>query len=250
MGLVLVHGGHHDARCWGPTVAELQRTSPGLPVLAVDLPGRGSRPGNLMDYSVEGCARAVAEQVDAAGLDQVVLVAHSAAGMVVPAAAEVLGEQRVRRMVFVAASIPPEGGTILDTLAGPWRPVAARAARRTSAIQPPPRIFAAATFCNGMTREQRRFALDRLVPETPHLSVLPVSRAGLPGDIPRTWVLTGKDRSLRPAAQRASIERLGGVEEVVEIDTCHDAMISEPARLAEVLTRQVRAAARPPDAVH
>jgi pimeloyl-ACP methyl ester carboxylesterase len=247
--LVLVHGGHHDARCWELTVEELRRTAPDVRALAVDLPGRGGRPGNLMEYSVEGCARAIAEQVDAAGLDRVVLVAHSAAGMVVPAAAELLGADRVRRMVFVAASIPPEGGTILDTLGGPWRPVAARAARRTSAIAPPPRLFAAMTFCNGMTKERRRFALDRLVPETPKLSVLPVSRAGLPAGIPRTWVLTAKDRSLRPAAQRLSIERLGGVEEVVDIDTCHDAMISEPHLMAEILARQVRISSGPTDPV-
>ena len=238
-GVVLVHGGHHDARCWDPTVEELARRAPGLRAVAVDLPGRGRRPGDLMSYSVEGCAEAIVEQADAAGLDEVVLVGHSASGMVLPAAAERLGAERVRRMVFVAASVPPEGGTILDTLGGPWRPVAARAARRPGPISPPPKIFAAATFCNGMSREQRRFALDRLVPETPLLSVLPVSRAGLPPEIPMTWVLTLRDRSLRPGAQRASMERLGGVDDVVEIDTCHDAMISEPARLAEILLARV-----------
>jgi pimeloyl-ACP methyl ester carboxylesterase len=245
LGLVLVHGGHHDARCWEPTVAALAQRAPDIPVVSVDLPGRGRSPGDLMEYSIDGCAEAVAEQVDAAGLRTVVLVGHSAAGMVVPAAAERLGADRVRRMVFVAASVPPEGGTILDTLQGPWRPVAARAARRTSPIPAPPRIFAAATFCNGMTSEQKKFALDRLCPETPLLSVLPVSRAGMPADIPRAWVLTRKDRSLRPAHQRASIERLGGVEEVIEVDACHDVMISHPTRLAEILRAQVERAAVP-----
>lgn len=245
LGLVLVHGGHHDAGCWEPTVAELSRRVPGVPVLAVDLPGRGRSPGDLMAYSVEACVDAVVAQVAAAGLDTVVLVGHSAAGMVVPAVAERLGADRVRGMVFVAASIPPEGGTLLDTLQWPWRPVAARAARRTSPIPPPPRAFAGAVFCNGMTREQRRFALDRLCAETPLLSVLPVSRTGMPTGIRRSWVLTLRDRSLRPAQQRASIERLGGVEEVIEVDACHDVMISDPARLAEILHVEADRAAVP-----
>ena len=148
-------------------------------------------------------------------------------------------------MIFVAAAIPPEGGTILDTLAGPFPPVAALSSRRSTPSPPLPRRFAAAMFCNGMTAGQRRFTLDRLTAETPRLAVLPVSRAGMPAEIPRTWVLTLRDRSLRPRQQRAAITRLGGVEEVVEIDTCHDVMISEPAALAEILLARTRRPATP-----
>ena len=86
-GLVLVHGGNHDASCWEPTVAQLHRLAPDVPVVAVDLPGRGTRPGDLMAYSIEGCVDAIIEQADDAGLAEFVLVGHSASGMVLPAAA-------------------------------------------------------------------------------------------------------------------------------------------------------------------
>jgi hypothetical protein len=46
------------------------------------------------------------------------------------------------------------------------------------------------------------------------------------------------------------MQRLGGVEDVVEIDTCHDAMISEPARLAEILAERVPDRSAPSDPVH
>ena len=54
-------------------------------------------------------------------------------------------------------------------------------------------------------------------------------------DLPTTWVLTQQDNSLRPPLQREFIANLGNVDEVVEIDTCHNVMLSEPGRLATLL---------------
>jgi hypothetical protein len=48
-------------------------------------------------------------------------------------------------------------------------------------------------------------------------------------------VLTGRDHSLPPRKQRGFIGNLGGVEEVIELDTCHNAMISMPEELAAIL---------------
>jgi hypothetical protein len=44
-----------------------------------------------------------------------------------------------------------------------------------------------------------------------------------------------RDHSLRPPLQREFIANLGNVDEVVEIDTCHNVMLSEPDELARVL---------------
>jgi len=53
--LVLVHGGAHAADCWDPTVDEVHRRAPDLPVLAVDLPGRAGKPGELAALSIGEC---------------------------------------------------------------------------------------------------------------------------------------------------------------------------------------------------
>lgn len=240
--LVLVHGGQHDSRCWQLTVAELRGREPEVDVLAVDLPGRDDDREELAAYSVETCVATVCAQIDAARLESVVLVGHSAAGLVLPAVAERLGAARVSRLVFLAACIPPEGGAIADALRGPLRPFARLAALRKSPQPPMPRLLARAVFCNGMSAQQRRFALARLCADASNLSTIRVSRAGLPIGIPRTWILTLRDRSLNPAQQRQSIDRLGGVEEVVELDCCHDAMIAEPEALAAILLDRVSTA--------
>lgn len=225
----------HDARCWHPTVSELRRQAPDIPVVAVDLPGRGSRPDGLMTYSIAGCVQAIVDQVAAAELEEFVLVGHSAAGLVLPAVAEYLGANRVRHMVFVAAYVPPDGSNALDLMSSGVQRLVRRVARQNRPVRPLPPSVAGLMLCNGMTREQRRIASRRLCAEYPLLPMLCVRRAGMPGDIPRTWVLTMRDRALSPQRQRQAIEHLGGVQRVVEIDTGHNVMMSEPLRLAQTL---------------
>ena len=62
----------------------------------------------------------------------------------------------------------------------------------------------------------------------------PVDRTGMP-DLPTTWIVTLRDNSLKPKLQREFIANLGNVDEVIELDTCHNAMMSEPDHLAALL---------------
>ena len=233
--LVFVHGGSHAGDCWQPTITALEAREPGIATLAVDLPGRRAEPGDLATLTIEQCVDSVIAQIDAAGLDQVVVVGHSMAGLTIPGVATALGAERCRRLIFLSCCVPPEGGTVLDTLDGPLKRMAARSVRKGGVSKPVPSFLAARSFCNGMTKQQKRFSLAHLHPESAGIAGQKVSRAKLPAEIPRSWILLLQDRALSPAKQRRFIENLGGVEEVLEIDTCHNAMISEPARLAELL---------------
>jgi pimeloyl-ACP methyl ester carboxylesterase len=94
-----------------------------------------------------------------------------------------------------------------------------------------------------MDRPQRRIVADSLCPEAGWLMREPASRRGLDRTIPRTWVLTRKDRGMTPAQQRRSIENLGGVTHHVELDAPHDVMVSHPNELAEILLSAHRAPA-------
>ncbi|VCT91235.1 2-succinyl-6-hydroxy-2,4-cyclohexadiene-1-carboxylate synthase [Mycolicibacterium hassiacum DSM 44199] len=240
-GLVLVHGGAHAGDCWDPTVAEVRRLSPRIPVLAVDLPGRAGKPGDLATATIGGWADSVIADIDAAGLADVVLVGHSMAGVTVPEVAARLGQTRVREIVLVTAFVPPQGRAIVDTLDGPLAPFARLAARFGGlfggAFKPPNPILRYA-FCNGMTPEQRRFNLSRLHKESIAIVAERVDRRGLSPDIPRTWVLTTRDRALSPASQQRSIDALGGVETIIRIDACHNVMISHPQQLARILVER------------
>lgn len=236
--IVLVHGACHNSGCWAPTIAAVRRQAPDVPVLAVDLPGRGSSPVPLAEATVARCVEEVIRQIGDAGLAEVILVGHSLAGVILPGAAMALGSDRVQRLVFLTCAVPPEGGSVVDVLRGPLRAIAALAARRRSPTSLPT-FVALAAFTNGMDRAQRRLVAGSLCPEAGWLLGEAVSRQGLDPAIPRTWVFTRRDHGMTPAQQHRSIENLGGVEECIELDAPHDAMVSHPDGLADILLERV-----------
>ena len=99
MTVVLVHGSGHTAAVWAAVQAALAHAS-----IAVDLPGRADRVADIADVALDAAAASLAADVDAAVDGPLVLVGHSAGGIVLPALAARLGE-RVRHLVFVAGLV-------------------------------------------------------------------------------------------------------------------------------------------------
>lgn len=231
-----MHGGGHDSRCWDRLVDAVTATSD-VRALAVDLPGRGTRPGPLRGLTVGACVDAVVDQIRDADLERVVLVGHSMAGMVVPGVADVLGRSQVGRTVLIAANVAPPDGSVLDTLPLPGRALGTLMARWPHPYRMP-RPLARGLFCNGMSAEQTSFVTERLVPEAGWLAR---ERIPAPGrwSPPVTWVLTTRDRAVPPALQRRTIAALATIDEVVEIDAPHDVMVSHPQELAKDLLASV-----------
>jgi pimeloyl-ACP methyl ester carboxylesterase len=237
--LVLVHGGEHAADCWDLVVTELQRQEPELRILAVDLPGRGRTPGDLATVTIGEWVDSVVADIDREGLGDIVIVGHSMAGVTVPGVVAKLGSARVREMVLVAAFVPRQGQAIVDTLGGPLA-VFARFAARGGRPFKVPRAAAQYAFCNGMTKEQRRLTVSKLYTESARIPGEPVDRSGFPDDVPRTWILTTRDRALSNKSQHASMAALGGVQEVIPIEACHDVMFSHPELLAQLILERCR----------
>lgn len=238
-GLVLVHGGEHAGDCWDLVVAELRRLAPELRTLAVDLPGRGRTPGNLATATIGEWVDSVVADVQGSGLGPVVIVGHSMAGVTVPGVVAKLGSARVREMILAAAFVPPQGRSIADTLGGPLAVFARHAAKGSRPVRLPGLVTQYA-FCNGMTRERRRLTMSKLCAESPRIPGEPVDREELPAGVPRTWILTTRDRALSHESQHASMAALGGVQEVIPIDACHELMFSHPQRLAQILLERCR----------
>lgn len=237
--LVLVHGGEHASDCWDLVVDELGEKASELRVLAVDLPGRGRTPGDLRAATIGQWVDSVVADIERQGLRDIVIVGHSMAGVTVPGVVAKLGSARVREMILAAAFVPPQGQSIADTLGGPLAVFARHAAKGTRIVKIPAPVTRYA-FCNGMTREQRLLTMSKLCAESPRIPGEPVDRSALPDDVPRTWILTTRDRALSQKSQRASIAALGGVDVVVPIDACHELMFSHPEQLARILLERCR----------
>jgi pimeloyl-ACP methyl ester carboxylesterase len=149
----------------------------------------------------------------------------------------------VREMILATAQVPANGSALVDTfpgaLSGYMRRTAKRKVQKGRSVGLPTAL-ARFVFCNGMTPAQRRFTLARSCQESPPIMIEKVDRSGMPDDVPRTWILTRRDRAVPMKIQHECIDALGGVQTLVEIDTCHMLMVSEPQRLAEILVQRCR----------
>ncbi|NIB44101.1 alpha/beta hydrolase [Pseudomaricurvus alkylphenolicus] len=232
--IAMIHGGQHTSHCWTPTLHAIRQFKGDFHPLAVDLPGRKTQSGDLAFLTVEQAVNSVCRQILDTEPEHVILVGHSMAGIVLPGVAVKLGSTLVRRVVFLASCVPPEGMSIVDTLRPPISWVTRWLMRNKNVTKPMPAPVAKWLFTNGATAEQHQIMLDSLCDESANLARQPVERRGF-RSFTRQWILTCRDRSLRPAQQRRFIANLGGVDSLVEIDACHNAMITHPNTLARIL---------------
>ena len=231
-GFVLVHGGEHGAWCWERLIPYLD-----WPALAVDLPGRGDTPGDRIQLGIADFVASAAAQVADAGLGAVVLVAHSMAGLTAPGLAAALGG-RVKHLVFVAAVVPRQGHSLVDEFPFPLGPfLGARFRRQIRRGRDQfllPAWLARRKFCSDMTAEQTAFVMSQRCFDAPRMLLEQADRASMPSAVARTWVKLMDDRAVPPRLQDRMIANLGGAA-VVPLAGGHDAMVSRPRALAEIL---------------
>ncbi|WP_310258501.1 alpha/beta fold hydrolase [Pseudarthrobacter oxydans] len=230
---MLVHGGGHDSRCWAPLLPHLNG-----PTLAVDLPGRGAKPGDLATLRMHDLVNSAVADLDAFDqAERVVLIGHSLAGILIPEIAA-RRPDRVAHLVFLSCFVPAEGQTVADEMT-PLLRVVSRGMTLFHA-RPVPKAIAKRMFCNDMTPEQTALTLSGLVPEAPGLLHDPVTRLGLPPAtvIPRTFIKTLRDRVISPETQDRFISNVGNCE-VRSLNAGHDAMISSSLLLAKCIEESV-----------
>lgn len=111
---LLVHGAWHSGRSWERVVPLLE--SAGHQVLAPSLTGYGDKAHLLSpEVGLGTHIDDVAGLIEAGRLDNVILVGHSYAGMVISGVAHRVPE-RIAQLVFLDAMVPEDGETAVDVL--------------------------------------------------------------------------------------------------------------------------------------
>ena len=229
-GLVLVHGSELGAWLWERLEAELD-----VPALAIDLPGRGGHAAPRRSVRLTDAVTSVIDDTIAAGMDDVVLVAHSFSGILAPAVVAGLGD-RVRAVVLVGATVPMLGSSFVDLL-----PLTQRLLLRAMYRVRPDGLLSPAgenvkTLGNDLDEETTAWFLSRRVPEAPRLLLDPAPVASYPDDVPVHYVRLLQDRSISEPAREAMLTRLPDAQ-IHDLDAGHLPMLGQPELLARLLEK-------------
>jgi pimeloyl-ACP methyl ester carboxylesterase len=235
--VVLVHGGSYTGRYWDLLGAHLHS-----PSVAVDLPGRGEHPADLMTVTLDDAVQAISEEVGKLD-DDVVLVAHSSGGLVVPGVVAA-SEGRVRHVVLNAASVPPEGGNGVECMREKHRDsvrqlkalIDGGQAITTPPDPPEPERLRTAYGGDALDDRQVQFLRDpqRFVPDTYNLYFSPVHWSEA-AHVPHTYVVNLRDRAVPLELQEEMIARLPAPPRVIPLDGGHMPAVTAPEVLAAIV---------------
>ncbi len=234
---VLVHGACHGAWCWDDVAARLR--AKGHRVITLDLPGHGRRTAEVGRAGAEAYGRAVADTMALEGVSRGIVVGHSMGGLVIPKAAE-LAPARVAHLVFLAAVVVPDGGSLAGTLMTPAgrTMMAGNAASRGNGTFLYPAELAWARWMGDMPRSDPRVsrALSLLTPQAIRPFVERVNLSTFYGmRVPRTYIRCLQDVAVTPVRAAECAARLGVT--AVDMNCAHDAMLSQPDELVPILEK-------------
>lgn len=231
---VLVPGAWHGAWCWARVLPLLR--SAGHIAHAVSLTGLADRAHLLSaDIRLHTHIQDVLAVIACEELDDVVLVGHSYAGMIITGVANALGREQRRvlsRLVYIDAIVPHPGESWSSQQppeVTASRISAAMAQGSGIAIPPPdPMSF-------GVQGADREWVARRMTPQP--LAVLrePLSfDLQVVASLPRTFIDCTAPALHTIAAMRRRVREEPGWN-IFELETGHDAMVTAPEQLARML---------------
>ncbi|MFF8835671.1 alpha/beta fold hydrolase [Streptomyces sp. NPDC015130] len=216
---VLVHGAWHGPWAWDRLVPLLRAA--GARTLTPDLRGASG------DHGLRHDARTVAAALDTVPEEeQLVLVGHSYAGLVVREAAD-LRPGAVDHLVLVDGWAGPDGASLFglapDSFAVAMRAAAAASADGQGIPAPPPAVFGV------VDAEDAAWLAERLVPQALRTFAEATRLSGAVDRIPGTAV------HCQPAAY--PFDRFGAAlgYRTLALDGPHDVMVTDPEPLARLL---------------
>lgn len=224
---VLVHGAWHGAWCWRPVQHLLQAA--GARVFTPTLTGLGDRAHLLTpETGLSTHVMDVVSVLESENLQDVVLVGHSYAGLVVTSAAALVPD-RIKRLVILDGFLPEAGEVAMDLL-----PERAAAHYRESAHKNEGLVIDPRPLENlGVTDRQIIEDLSPRLTTHPAKTYLDKVEHGL-SDLPfpgEYLLCSGWQTPFSRFAQRAGARTW----QVSELDADHEVMVTNPDLLAHHL---------------
>ncbi|KUJ66806.1 esterase [Streptomyces albus subsp. albus] len=226
VNFVLVAGAWLGSWAWDEVVPELRAAGHGaFPLTLSGLADKQGVPAPGQQTHV----RDIVDEVERRDLRDVVLVGHSYSGIPVGQAAERIGD-RLAHVVFVDSNVPTDGESFVSGWAGGQAMVQASIAGNGGCWAP---LTAADYAGQGLTDEQVARIVDRSTPHPGATLTEPAALTRPLGGLPATYVKCLLDG----AEPRDDVAKLLTSERwrLVELDTGHWPMFSQPRELARIL---------------
>ena len=233
---LLLHGAFHVGDAWQGVIAALSKAGHGAS--AITFPGHG-KSANRGGVAFGDYEKALVSALNAQERP-VVLVGHSAAGVVMQAAAPKVPD-KVAALVIHNAFLLGDGQSMIETVP----PKIAEAFRAAAAASPDNSLpvnegFIRNVLMAGESKAMADFVLARLVPQpfgyyTHKIATGPFDAMGKP----RYLLLATGDNSLPQAAWRGMARALGK-HKVIEIPGGHEVLYTNPGAVADGLVSIAR----------
>ena len=228
----LLHGGGQGSWVWRELIDALTIRS--ADCLTLDVPGCGTKRGrDTSAIEFDDIATELVADLEAAGVQDVVLVGHSQGGQLIPRMVE-RASGLFGRLIYVTCSAAPPGRSILELIGNQRRgdgndQVGFPLDPATTPLGDQFR----AMFCNDMSSTDQDAFLAKLGQDNWPLSSYTHRdwRYAHLSSFPSTFVLCGRDMALTPAWQERFAATLR-VTNTVRIDAGHQVMNSQPEALA------------------
>jgi len=240
---LLIHGGGSTGRFWDRVVPLLDG-----PALAIDLPGRNGKPGDVGLTTVDDEVASVVADVEAAGIaDPIVVVAHSSGALPVPGVVAALQSAGhvVDRIVLNGALVPAEGDLGIDCMKPHHREGLLWAVEdakgrgeviRMLGVPDDVESLRSAYGGDPLSDDDLAFAAspERCVPDGVHHYFQPIRWSQVDG-VPVTYVLNERDRPVSTSMQEVMAARVSSPDQIVRFPGGHCPAITAPAFLAAAI---------------
>jgi pimeloyl-ACP methyl ester carboxylesterase len=225
---VLIHGAWHGGWCWR-NVTPLLRAA-GHEAFAPSLTGLGERAHLARrETDLETHIQDVVGLLEAEELEDVVLVGHSYAGMVITGAAD-RAFRRLRRLVYFDAFVPEHGKALIDYVG------AERAGRQRSEGEATGTVPPMPTAALGVTRPPDVAWVERRQVRHPYRTMaqpLSLKNTDALAKVPKAFV--NCHSATGTFDQFAAVVKKDAAWRYFELHTGHDAMVIDPRGTANVL---------------
>lgn len=235
--IVLVHGAWSDGSAWNTVIPFLK--AKGYNVTVVNLPGHGNDGTPFSEITLQSYVDVVKKAIG--DNEQVTLVGHSMAGIVISRVAEEI-PNNIKGLVYLAAYLPKNGQSLLDLAkmdagshVGKHLKIDEKSASAIIAKEGVIDVF----FADAPADTQQKLA-DGVKPDPLMPFVTPVTLTeGNYGVVEKIYIYTTNDHAVSYPAQQAMVKNTKVKKEYI-LESSHTPFISMPKKVAKILIKATK----------